>query len=193
LQLAFRRMQGIGGRLRLATRDGVLVTQDEEFLFILARIEGSSHDYALMRSLLAEVAQLALEEMDELQISGTAGIGPRDGSGPAAGVHVGLTGAPAIIVDYREILGKDIRSISSMAVVAVLVLFLLAFRRLLGLMIAAVPLAVGVIWTLGFGAVVIGEINVFRPAPSPSSPAWRSTSRSISITATSKRSISAAT
>jgi predicted RND superfamily exporter protein len=160
-RVAFERIQSVKGRLELSTRDGVLVTSDEEYVLLLARIEGATHDYAIMRGLLDSISAMALEEMQRLGLEGTAGIGPRPEGAARDALHAGLTGAPAIIVDYREILGSDIRKISGVALAAVLILFLLAFRRLLGLLVAAVPLAVGVIWTLAFGAATIGEISVF--------------------------------
>ncbi|UCF66792.1 MAG: MMPL family transporter [Acidobacteriota bacterium] len=160
-RFAFRHLEALKGRLRLVARDGVLVTEDEQFVITLARVEGSTHDFAFTEELLGEISSMAREELSALDLEGTAGVGLSPLGADNGTIHIGLTGAAAIIVDYRRILAHDIRSISGVAFLAVMALFLLAFRRLLGLLIAGVPLVVGIVWTIGFAAMTIGHLNVF--------------------------------
>jgi hypothetical protein len=154
-------LDSMGVGLNLRSQDGVLMTQDGAFTLLLLRPEGGSHDFRFAKRMLDALESESREALDALGIEGTVGRGPAPELTAEAQVHVGITGAPAIIVDYREILARDIRSISGFAFLMVLVLFLLAFRRVSGMFIAGVPLVVGVIWSLGFAAVFVGEINVF--------------------------------
>lgn len=152
-------MQDLTGGLRLESRDGVLVTEGGEFVLLLGRPEGASHDFRFAMKVLEVIEREALEALEDLELAGTVGRGPPpEGS---EGLHVGITGAPAILVDYREILSRDIQSISGFAFLVVLLMFLFAFRRLSGLIIAGTSLVVGIVWSLGFAAVFVGEINVF--------------------------------
>ncbi len=158
-RLALAHLGALKGRLSLEARDGVFVTEDGAFVLLLVRPEARASDVAVARRLLGEITRVAREVMEDEEIEGTVGVGPAPRGG--GGIHVGVTGSPAIMVDYREILARDVRSISGIAFVAVLVMFLVAFRRPLALVIAGVPLAVGITWTLGFAAVAIGRISVF--------------------------------
>ncbi|GAB4222786.1 MAG: hypothetical protein Kow0062_21450 [Acidobacteriota bacterium] len=158
--VAIRHLGAIKGRLRIASRDGVLMTEDGAYVMLLVRAEGRTDDFAFAQGVLGELENIARQALETLGIEGTVGIGPPP-EGAEGTLHVGLTGAPAILTDYRRILASDIRDISWGAFVAVMVLFLLAFRRVTALFVAGVPLAVGVAWALGFAGVAIGEISVF--------------------------------
>jgi hypothetical protein len=154
-------LDSMGAGLSLKSQDGVLTTADGAFTLLLLRPEGGAHDFRFAKQMLEVLEEEARAALEVLEIDGTVGRGPAPAGAVDGAIHVGITGAPAIIVDYREILARDIRSISGFAFLMVLVLFLLAFRRLSGLMIAGIPLVVGVIWSLGFAALFVGEINVF--------------------------------
>ncbi len=158
--LAIRHLGAIKGRLRITSRDGVLMTEDAAYVLLLIRAEGRTDDFAFAQGVLGELEGIARDALEQLGIHGTVGIGPAPEE-TTASIHVGLTGAPAILTDYRRILASDIRDISWGAFLAVMVLFLLAFRRLTALFVAGVPLAVGLAWALGFAGVAIGEISVF--------------------------------
>ncbi len=161
LSLVLERLDDLRGTLGVSPREGLLVTDDGEYVLLLVRPEGQAQDVRFARRVLAEVEAAAVAALDELGIEGTAGMGPAPPEAPAGQIRVGITGAPAIMTDYHDILGHDIKSISGVAFLAVLVLFLLAFRRMTGVLIAGVPLFVGVVWSLGFARIAIGEINVF--------------------------------
>lgn len=158
--LVMSRLAQLKGKLRVVPKGGALATEDGSYVLLLIRPEGPAHDMRFAREVLAEVAAAARTSLDDLELEGTVEMGPPP-EGAAGEIHVGLTGAPAVLVDYHKILAHDIRSISLVAFFAVLVLFLLAFRRISGVFVAGVPLAVGICWSLGFAELAIGEINVF--------------------------------
>ena len=152
------RLARLKGELRIVPRSGLLVTEDASYVLLLIRPEGAAHDLRFAREVLGEVAEAARLALEDMEMEGTVGLGPSTEPGS---IHVGLTGAPAVLVDYQKILSRDIRSISVVAFVAVMVLFLFAFRRLVGVLVAGIPLVVGLTWSLGFAYLAIGEINVF--------------------------------
>jgi hypothetical protein len=154
-------LRRLKGNLRIDSQDGVLLTEDREYVLLLVRAAGPTSDFAHARRVLEEVQAVARAALDELGLAGTVGIGPAPPLPDGPPLHVGLTGAPAILVDYREILARDIRTVSVGAFIAVMVLFLFAFRRGTALLVAGVPLVVGVLWALAFAAITVGEISVF--------------------------------
>ncbi|RMG46746.1 MAG: hypothetical protein D6718_05025 [Acidobacteria bacterium] len=158
---AMRHIEALKGRLRIVPRDGVLVTEDDAYVVLLVRLSGSTQDVRFVRAVLDRLERVAREELDAAGLEGTAGVGPAPAGAAPGAVRVGFTGAPAILADYKAILAHDIRSISGVAFVAVMLLFLAAFRRPLGVLIAGVPLAAGIAWTLGFARLAIGHLNVF--------------------------------
>lgn len=160
VSLAARHLGAIKGRLAITARDGTLVTEDGEYVLILVRATGPTNDYQRAQAFLDELEEVAREALDDLGLEGTTGIGPRPEES-ALPIHVGFTGAPAIIVDYRNILSHDVRFISLVGIAAVLTLFLLAFRRVTALFIAGIPLVVGMTWSLGFAGLFVGQISVF--------------------------------
>ncbi len=161
LSLVLDKISKLKGALKIVPREGALVTEDESYVLLLIRPEGSSHDLEVARSMLSEIEDVGRRALEELDLEGSVGMGLAPADAPEGAIHIGLTGAPALLVDYHEILQRDIRSISGVAFLAVLALFLLAFRRLSGVIVAGVPLAVGVIWSMAFARLLVGEINVF--------------------------------
>lgn len=155
------RLEAMRGQLAISSREGTLVTEDEDYVLLLVRAEGRTNDFRVAEKRLDEITRLALAAMEEVGIDGTAGVGLPPDDAEVGAVHVGITGASAILVDYRRILSSDIRDISVGAFVAVMTLFLFAFRRGTAVIVAGVPLVVGLTWALGFAAVTIGEISVF--------------------------------
>ncbi len=180
---ALRHLGALKGRLTLGAREGVLVTEDAKYVLILVRPNGPSGDVDFARQVLSEIERVARLALADTGLEGSVGVGPAPadagggaadgaaadageggvdgGGGRAPGPYVGLTGAPAILLDYRDMLARDAGKISIVSYVAQLLLFLVAFRRLRALAIAGTSVLIGGIWALGFAYVTIGEINVF--------------------------------
>ena len=157
---AARHFEKVRGTLKIRSGDGALVTGDGRFVIVLATAAGPPEDVAVARKVLAEVESVTKAAIEQMRIDASVGVGPAV-EGDQALIHVGLSGRSAIVVDYQEILTRDVRFISVVAFWAVLILFLIGFRRPGGVLVAGVPLVVGIIWTLGFASVTVGRLSVF--------------------------------
>lgn len=155
------RLGQLRGKLKLAAREGTLVSGDGAFVLLLLRPNGAAQDIDFANQLLAESLAAAREALVAHEVQGTVAVGPPAGSIDNGPIHVGITGAPAILADYRTGLAGDLKWVSLISFVANLALYLVAFRRFSSLLVAGTALWVGMIWSLGFTAVAVGSINVF--------------------------------
>lgn len=155
------RLSQLRGRLQLSVRDGMLISGDASLVLVLLRPDGPAQDVAFAKQLLDETQVAVRSALDQLELQASLAVGPPPPGSPPGGLHVGITGAPAILADYRDGLAADLKWVSIISFVANLVLYLIAFRRLGALLVAGLALWVGMIWSLGFTALVVGGINVF--------------------------------
>lgn len=158
---ALRHLGALKGGLKISSREGVLVTEDAAYAVILLRPAIPAADIENARMVLREIQQVAQVALQEADLPGTVGVGPPPKDAPAGQIRIGLTGAPAILVDYRSMLLDDAKWVSVISYLAQLVLFVLAFRRIGALLVAGTSMLVGAIWALGFAELAIGEINIF--------------------------------
>ncbi|MCU0253297.1 MAG: MMPL family transporter [Acidobacteria bacterium] len=159
--LALKQIGALKGGLRITSREGILVTEDDAYALILLRPKVNTNDIETARHVLGAVEEGARAALEESELAGTVGIGPPPEGAPPGQIHVGLAGAPATLVGFRSSLAGDLRLVSLTSYFAQLALFALAFRRVGGLLIAGTSLLVGAIWALGFAAIAIGQINIF--------------------------------
>jgi predicted RND superfamily exporter protein len=159
------RLQGLRGRLHVGVHDDLLITDDDTYVLLFVLPESASANIDFSKIFVEEIVDEIRATISNSEIQGSVGIGP-----PVRGstsIHVGIAGPAATLVDYRSILASDIRRISGIALMAVLLLFLVAFRRIDGLIIAGVPLVVGIAWTLGVTALLFGRINILTAGAVP--------------------------
>lgn len=76
------------------------------------------------------------------------------------GIEVQLGGRFSKRVAQQEMLNDDLRTASLASLLLVLVYLALHFRRLSGVLVALVPLLVGLSWTFGLTALLFGELNI---------------------------------
>lgn len=157
--LAQAQIGALRGRLKFIARDGVLTSGDGTYVVLLVRPSGPSSDVAVARGVIFAIEEAGRAALESEDLAGTVGIGP--GPAEAAGIRIGITGTPAILLDYRDMLARDVTRISLVSYLAQLVLFLIAFRRLGALLVAGTSVMVGALWGLGFAALTIGQINIF--------------------------------
>ncbi|MFN7964318.1 MAG: MMPL family transporter [Acidobacteriota bacterium] len=155
------RLSELRGRLKISVRDGMLVSGDETFVLLLLRPNGPSQDIAFATQLLSETAAAAKVALTANDLQGSVAAGPPPNGLEAKQLHIGITGAPAILADYRSFLASDLKWVSLISFVANLALYLVAFRRVSALLVAGTALWVGLTWSLGFTALAVGGINIF--------------------------------
>lgn len=76
------------------------------------------------------------------------------------GVDAGLTGRPVLQSDEMRTTNRDMTRATIIAVIGVSLLFTLAFGSLWRPLLGVLTLLVSIVWTLGFAAATIGELNL---------------------------------
>lgn len=82
---------------------------------------------------------------------------------PAAekyGVDAGLTGSIVLGRDKLEAIAEDSFTITILALVGVLVLFMVAFRMVISPILAIITLIFGIIWAMGMAWPLVGTLNM---------------------------------
>ncbi|MEE8437799.1 MAG: MMPL family transporter, partial [Candidatus Neomarinimicrobiota bacterium] len=76
------------------------------------------------------------------------------------GIQAGLTGAVPLQRDEMKAMEEDSFTITSLALVLILGLFIIAFRMVVSPILAIITLMVGIIWALGLSWITVGELNM---------------------------------
>ena len=132
------------------TTNGNLSTADQRIVFVLvspAHIDSSLEGQrALVESVRAVVGDVVSRHQ---------------------GVGYGLTGPAAMTVEEMGAVGRDGRRTSLIAIVGVLGISLLVFRRRRHALLGLATLAAGVVWSIGAVRLEIGSLNVITTALIP--------------------------
>lgn len=154
------------GGQRVDLSSGYYLSQDRTLLLLLARPRAPAHDLGFTRELLRKVeaaAGRALARWPEM----TGGVGEGQGVSlgrvpPPPKVEVAGT-YPAALSDL-EAIRHDMTVGVGTAAASVLLLFLLAFRRLKPLVYAALPLAVGLLLAFAVASPMLGGVSMLTAA-----------------------------
>jgi hypothetical protein len=76
------------------------------------------------------------------------------------GVRAGLTGAIPLARDEMHAVESDSFIISTLALVGILILFVVAFRMVVSPLLALITLVFGVVWALGVAWLLVGTLNL---------------------------------
>jgi len=128
---------GLGGLV-----SETFTSPDGRYLFVRVRPRGTSSDMAE-----GKVALAALK----------AAVA---GAGPPPGMKIRLAGALVVNQEQNDRMDQDMRRASLVALLLVVLLMTLYVRRLASPVILAVPLTIGVLSTLAFTAVTLGQLNL---------------------------------
>lgn len=79
----------------------------------------------------------------------------------AFNVTVGLTGAITLQRDEMDAVMEDSMTLTMIAIVAVLLLFMISFRMVSAPILAVINLLIGVIWAMGSSYIMVGVLNMF--------------------------------
>jgi len=83
-----------------------------------------------------------------------------DAAAEKHGVEAGLTGAIVMGRDKMDAIEQDSWTISIIALIGILVLFVVAFRMLVSPLLAILTLVVGITWAMGLAWPLVGELNM---------------------------------
>ena len=80
--------------------------------------------------------------------------------GDEIGVRAGLTGTIPLARDEMVSVENDSMTITMLALVGILILFIIAFRMLISPILAMITLMIGVLWALGIAWPLVGSLNL---------------------------------
>ncbi|MCK5378586.1 MAG: MMPL family transporter [Acidobacteria bacterium] len=133
---------------------GVLIDPDGRMLLMLARPIKAAQDLAFNRKLVSGLGRKVHEAREAWLAEGWEGTPPA----------VEFTGGYVVTLNDSELIVSDAVLGLGSALVGVMLLFLLAFRRKAALVYAFVPLATGLGLTFAFGVLVLGRMNSLTSA-----------------------------
>lgn len=130
---------------------GLYRTPDGGTYFLFLKPARPPQDMSFSRDLMARLSRIA----DDVVAATPAEDKPVTGE-----IRVRYAGGHAIAVKDEAMTRKDIRLTILTSFFGVMLLFGLSFRTLRILLYVSPPLMAGLIWTLGFGKLVFGSLNV---------------------------------
>lgn len=126
---------------------GYLLSHDRRLLFLFVRPTSGSDDVTFLRPFVAAVR-------------GACGRVFANHPGLEEKIRVSFTGMPAHALTEVEAIDSDVAKSSAVSVVLVLAILVLGFRSGRKIVLAVVPLACGMIVTVGLIALTIGHLNL---------------------------------
>jgi len=135
------------GLIQNLNEDGLAISEDGQMLLMVIKPTRPATDMLFSEELmkwLRAVARYAIQS-----------------SGPeASSCRIGFIGSHAEAENDALVVRRDLGAILAASFVLVVLLFILAVRRIGAIFFVGVPLAVGVIWTLGTATWFFDQINV---------------------------------
>lgn len=139
------------GPLKVNLLDNYFISEDGNMLLMIAWPTQPSTDLGFAR-----IFKDFLEQTKE-------GIYIRNpkfsGTGDKPRVDISYYGPHYEAITDSELLSKDFYKTSFYSFLAVVLLFIIAFRRPEALLFVVVPLVIGVTWTLGFSSLLVGRLT----------------------------------
>jgi uncharacterized protein len=151
LPLLLARINRAPASLKIDYASGYYLSADHSMVLVLAKPNGPAQDIDFDQALISDVrrridaARQRFAEQEEIPLAEV----------PA--VEIG--GGHRTALEDATLIKRDIVSNSVSSVVAVMVLFFLAYRRFATVHFAFLPLATGLALTFIFAAVTLGELN----------------------------------
>jgi len=137
--------------LPVDTTSGYFQSADGRAVLLYVRPRGSTFDVEADRALIARTSALAVElgaRVTDGKFSGAPGV-----------IEVGYTGACAYTLTYRDWLHTDAQWSTPLSAIAVLLLFGVVFRSFRVLVLVALPLGVGLLWTVAAAVLLFKHVN----------------------------------
>jgi uncharacterized protein len=154
------RIDASRGALGVDWASGYYVSRDHRLLLILAKPTGPPQDVDFDERLVTAVEAAVEETRGEwADVLGFETVDEAVGEGFPAPPEVALGGSYLTALDDARFIVSDALVGFATSLGGVLLLFLVAFRRLGPLLFAVLPLACGLLLTFGFAALTVGELS----------------------------------
>jgi len=145
-------LQEMGPRFHKDT--GYLIDPEERYLLMLIKPKGAAADIAFSKKIVAELDRIKADCDARWVEEGFDGEPP----------PMLYSGGYVIALEESDLVARDMALGAVTALIGVVALFALVFRRTSALMIAAVPLIAGLAFTFGFAEAALGKLNAATSA-----------------------------
>jgi len=139
------------GKQPVKPHRGYYRTKDGRTYFLFIKAKKPPPDIAFSKRLMAEVRNLEKVSLSEFS---------EKYEDPAKALKISYTGGYPIAIDDEATTKGDIKVTIVSSFLGVLILFGLSFRRARIIFYVATPLAISLIWTLGFARIAFSHLNI---------------------------------
>lgn len=123
--------------------EGYLVTQNKKFVICLIMPAKNYETLEVIEGPLKRIRQVIKETKKEFP-----------------DIKAGLTGRPVLAADEMKTSNRDMNLAMVLAIVAVALIFVIAFKSVTRPLMAVLALVMGISWTYGFVTLVFGTLNL---------------------------------
>lgn len=149
LPIFMEKMQGVGDGLKVDFSSGYYVSADHKAAIIIARPHLAAQNLPFSSAVMQETRAITERALTEF----------RTNNPDTAVPGIGYTGGYAIASNDEKIIRRDMTVNSITSMVAVLLLYLYAYRRPSAMIYAGAPMISAIIITFGIGAVTYGTLS----------------------------------
>jgi predicted RND superfamily exporter protein len=139
------------GKYPFVPHRGYYRTKNANIYFLFIKPKKPPQNVAFSKQLMEEVRNFEKISLSELSKEYETSI---------KGLTISYTGGYPIAIKDEATTKRDIKVTILTSFLGVLILFGLSFRRLKVIFYVATPLAIGLIWTLGFARIVFHHLNI---------------------------------
>jgi predicted RND superfamily exporter protein len=150
LPIFLDKFKAAGGGFKLDASSGYYLSADHSTLLMLVQPRRPAQDIPFGRRFMAQARQIERAALADLRGQSVPGV-------PAP--RIGYTGGYAISLYDAELIQKDVIYNVVFSCVAVLALFLYAFRRPAALLYAGIPMVLAVVGTFGLAGLLFGQLS----------------------------------
>ena len=143
------KFKSAGGGFKLDASSGYYLSADHSTLLMLVQPKRPAQDIPFGHKFMADARRIERESLAELRQANPEAPAPK----------IGYTGGYAISLHDAELIRKDVVINVVSSFVAVLALFLYAFRRPASLLYAGLPMVLAIVGTFGLAGLLFGQLS----------------------------------
>jgi len=140
----------VKGRFKLDFVDGYYFSKDHRDLILFLKTKNNAQNVKFVNGAMELLTSIKTNSYKDF-------LDETDDEGH---VKVGFTGAHAIAWYDRDVMKNDMSSTFFLSFLAVIFLFVIAYKNPFSFIYAAIPLILGEIWTFGAAYLIVDSINI---------------------------------
>ena len=136
--------------------EGYLSSNDGSIKLMVVRPDDDSDDPKVVLPFVSYVGAHVDAIREELSATCVA----RPGACPDGPLRTTLTGLPAVVADEAQVIAADVGFTGWLSSLGIVLLFLIGFRSVRQAIVGMAPLALSLVWALGFVRLAFGGLNL---------------------------------